>query len=464
MKNIHKEENDFARMNGVKLPLTTGEPESIQAPLSVYEENAPEEFVSKKQTWEQPWPKAILVGGGLFLVVALLGSMLHGTIQAINSSSTNKNNTPTTNTAINTDSLPDKEEEETTGEMKTKLALTTQLNQLSYLKNKSTATPKPSVVASPPRTLPQTRSSSYEASPPPSYRPAPQPAAVIRPVPRAIAPVTPATPSNPYEAWENAGNIGSWGGVTVASTSTPTPTPVPTAVATADLPRGGLGAAPTSVSSSSSSSMPNILAGTRVKGTMIHPVTWSDNVKAAQTASIKLSKDLRDRHNKIVVPKGSIILAKVNQTSDSGLVMMSATAAQIYQGDVTIEKQLPEGSLMILGGGGGVLQAKMRYPDPWRQNTTTTAAFAGIAKAAEIANRPESQSSFSNNGGNYQSSYTSSRANSFVGAFEGVASSLAAQSQLGMQQKMRRLDSQKSFFLIDTGTSVQVLVKNSFSL
>lgn len=480
-ENIDEFDNeDFAAMNGIS---SNSRPSNTTS----YQEAAPEEFITRRNTWQQPWPKAVLVGSAILAVVAALGSMLHGTTEAFNGTVTSKKNS--SSSAASSQTPKTDPNSNTEGDKDAKIALTTQLNELRNQKSQTDSTPiapptpTPSVenplpVRAHSRTIsydpPQERV--YHPVPRPTYQPpVPRKIAVYHPPPppvplRRAAPLAQSTSSliDPTQAWTDAGNAGTWG--TIASAS------VPNGSKSLDMPIGGPTSPPaildnksvdkqTEVNASSSNDL-NVRAGTRVKGVFLVPLSWAGSNGSSssieQVASIELREDLLDKYGAKVLPFGSIIIAKITRATSTGIVTMIATSAQTPHGD---DKSLPENVVSILGKNGGVLRARVELPANGR-NSLGTAIYAGINKGAEVLNRPTSglSSSYTGYGGGAQSFSFNSKNNVLAGVAEGVAGAMLEQGMQRQQQRMQSRGFQEPTYSIKQGTNVEIRVNQSFSL
>jgi len=563
---------DFAQMNGI----SSKNPEMPPA-TSSYQDAAPEEFLTRRNTWEQPWPKALLVGSGILGFVFVLGSMLHGTTDAFNGAVGNSKNPAAQSSTVDSRQVSKAKETDTDGDKDAKVALTTQINDLRNQKQQTepTLTPSPlptaSVESDAPGTLPLRikglpRALPDDAPPQRVYRSTPsQKVPPIRESPflkRAeVAPLDSA------QAWAEASNAGTWrgsglpqsgnaygsdsasvgieqrissAGQFVASPNVDsvdsvaggsTALTVPLAVKSKSLQSGdrrGRGALsggqgekslcrspatwfqapgfihgeeetfiergsaqinntsdsqapafkygvspllpapcplPLTDNGASHSAEPNIPAGTRVKGVITAPITWSGNdgnsSPIEQVASIQLRENLTDSSGQVVLPDGSVVIAKITRATTSGLVTMVAMSAQTPQGD----KSLPDNGVLVLAQGGRVIRAKVELPGN-TGDSLGTAIYAGINKGAETINRPTSGSSsgYSGYGGGFQSFNFNSKNNVLAGVAEGVTGSLVQSGMARTQQRMQRLQSESPTYLIKEGTNVELCFNQSIPL
>lgn len=494
---------DFAQMNGI----SSKNPEMPPA-TSSYQDAAPEEFLTRRNTWEQPWPKALLVGSGILGFVFVLGSMLHGTTDAFNGAVANSKNPAAQSSTVDSRQGSKAKETDTDGDKDAKVALTTQINDLRNQKQQTEPTPTPSPLptASVESDAPGTLPLRIKRLPPALPDDAP-PQRVYRSTPSQEVPTqrespflkrAEVAPLDSAQAWAEASNAGTWrgsglpqsgnaygsdsasvgieqrissAGQFVASPNVDsvdsvaggsTALTVPLAVKSKSLQSGDNGAG---YNGASHSAEPNIPAGTRVKGVITAPITWSGNdgnsSPIEQVASIQLRENLTDPSGQVVLPNGSVVIAKITRATTSGLVTMVAMSAQTPQGD----KSLPDNSVLVLAQGGRVIRAKVELPGN-TGDSLGTAIYAGINKGAETINRPTSGSSsgYSGYGGGFQSFNFNSKNNVLAGVAEGVTGSLVQSGMARTQQRMQRLQSESPTYLIKEGTNVELCFNQSIAL
>lgn len=486
--------HEFAAMNGVQLDAFSQtlprENNTNQVQRKELEEKTaePEEIITTRQTWQQPWLKALVIGGGIFTVVAFIGGMVGTTISAINTSGAKKQQ------STEIAKSPESAELDDNGRMKTDIALTSQKGELKNL-NQQSPQPIPSsttpvtVKAQPQAPTPQPRPQPVRYQPQPvRYQPQPpsQPRIVYRSIPapqltpqisqrvsqppRLSAPIaTPVTKPNvdPMQQWLAAANIGSYG-----SNSEIDDSPTSTPVADANKIQGGSGLVKVSNTSNPSSSTQyqnqnidysgkRVLVGTHVEGSLETPVAWGGSSgQINQNYLIRLTQPLKAFDGTEVLPTGSYIVAQING-NESGFVQMKAVSALINSNGTTAEKSLPENSVLILSKSGKLLQAKSKRGSDLG-SILLTSVLSGVAKAAEIENRPTSQTSI--NSLSVSTVTTNDSKNLAAGFAEGSLNELVQRIQSENQQRLQQIQSEPKVFVIDSGTSVQIFVNQTISL
>ncbi|TVP62427.1 MAG: hypothetical protein EA343_10970 [Nodularia sp. (in: Bacteria)] len=485
----NSQQNDFAAMNGVDIEAETPEqPTELQKEIP-----EPEEIITTRGISQQPLVKAIVVGGGIFLVVGFIGLIANTALTALNTSNSGNIQQPQPKE-------PDIFEvpQEDDGQTKTALALTTQKGELQSI-NKLAPTPEtsekpeptPTPVATPaPPPLPQSQPVTVQRQPPPPQPPTanlyrstrasspqiqplrPQPQSQIQPQiqPQPITPtVTPSAKPDvdPMQQWIAVSNIGHYG------SSEPIDF---TSLASNDLKefegiQGGSGnkfvdkqVSNQNLNSNPGHSGKRVLVGSHVEGSLETPIAWSRNTTQQENQNylIRLTKPLQAFDSTEVLPVGSYIVAKLSSSNESGYVQMHAVSALINTDGRTEEKSIPENSVLILGKNGKLLKAKSQRGNELG-GSLMASVLTGVAKAAEIQNRPNSQSTINSLG---VSTVTTSNddKNLVAGFAEGSLNEMVRRMQTSNQQRLQQMQSEPVVFVLESGTSVQLFVNQSISL
>ncbi len=482
---------DFAHLNGI-----SSTSQELPPTATSTQEPPPEEFVTRRNTWEQPWPKALLVGSGILGFVAVLGSMLHGTTEAFNDAVVNQKTTASVSSTTDSRQASKAKETDTDGDKDAKVALTTQINELRNQKQHPDSTPAPSPLPTasvePDEPIVQSNQRIRRLPPvaqaadvpdQPVYRPTPQ--QLVQPGRESPHERAEFAPIDPNQAWAQASNVGTWGGVALhqkgnASGSDIASSGIEQRISSAgqfvasvapqnvDSVAGGPRAqrVPLSVTSQPKhpdsngigsngigsngigsngvgsngigsngigfNGKPNILAGTRVLGMITAPLAWSGN--DSNSAPIEQVASIQLREN-LTDSDGQVVLP------DKSVVIAKITRAT-NSGVVTMvamsaqtplgDKSFPPNSVLVLAQGGGVLRAKVELPGNIGDNFGT-ALYAGINKGAETINRPSSGSSSGSSG--YGGGFQSFNFTSKNNVLAGVAEGLTGAM---MQSSMAR--------------------------
>ena len=133
------QENKFAQMNGVVFEEKSSKSSDDNQP-----QLDPEQMVTTRESWRQPWVRITLVSGLIFILIAFLFGMINQGMEAVNSA-----NKPDLDSQPRpkADNYVVSDRENQTGELKTKIALTSQERELQDLKAQPTPQPTPTPIA-----------------------------------------------------------------------------------------------------------------------------------------------------------------------------------------------------------------------------------------------------------------------------------------------------------------------------
>lgn len=465
----------------------------------------------KTPIWASPWAKLLLVGGVTLLTIVSVGLILNNSMNGANTKAPHS-----TMREANPTPLPTVEEKN--GELQTKVALTTQVQELENL-NKQAAKPKPAttkakVIAKPSahsiviaKSLPLPTQSLVVTQPvsQPKVRSTTWTPATVPPVPprtSVVSSVQPAATPDPMEQWLTAANIGSYGTVSIGNTSraagsnstdntvsdqyqaTDTQTDS-TADDGGSLASGGAGERKNGAMADESSyrsftpprakpvqsldnskyqavnySLKNLIVGTKAKAKLQTPIAWSGELQNPnQNFLIQLSEPLKASDGSMAFNKGTFLVARVDAATDTGLLQMSAVSVLSTQNNQTIESPLPQGAILILGKSGKPLQAKAQRNNG-DHNKVGAALLSGLSNVAGLSNQPSFQSVFSGNG--YSTTTTNRDPNYLAGFGAGTAQEILRQVQDLRQQ--RQALSVEPIFILNQNASVQIFVNQSVRL
>ncbi|MBD2531908.1 hypothetical protein H6G97_20895 [Nostoc flagelliforme FACHB-838] len=488
------EPNKFAEMNGV---ILDDDASKTQQEKEAQQEAAePEQIITTRQTWQHPSLKFIVIGSSILLGVMFFAGMINSGINAINSPVENQVQTDS-KTSKSAKKVDVSHTEQETGNIKTAMALTTQKGELNEFNQSQPKSEQPQKVTPSPVTttvVTQERRLPPQPLPQPRTIPQSQPTIIYRsqpsipvskatkvvlpqsqPAPRkVITPVTPVTPSpkqslDPMQQWIAVANVGNYG-------SSGTTDSIAEELPDSEGIQGGLGVVKVQKSNkpvSDSDIVPNqninyntkrVLIGSRAEGKLETPIAWGSRSESQvnQNYLIQLSKPLKAFDGTEVLPTGSYIVARPNNLNDSGLIQMQAVSALINVNGSTEEKNIPENSILILGENGKMLKAKSTRGSDI-SGSFMASVLSGVAKAAEIQNRPTSQSTINSIG--VSTVTTSNDDKDLVAGFaEGSLNEMVRRMQASNQQRIQQIQSEPKAFVVESGTSVQIFVNQTVSL
>ena len=217
-----------------------------------------------------------------------------------------------------------------------------------------------------------------------------------------------------------------------------------------------------------------LTVGASVNGKMITYAIWSryQNNNSFQKSTnfsffekfiIELSKSLNTPDGFVVLPKGSRIVAQINNVHRGGLIELQATQL-LMNGQEYI---LPPNSITIRGDGGKPLVASRLNSKKGEiaRRDAQTFAVGSLAKVGKVLNQPKEQQISTRSGLGGTNSFSSIRRNreNILGAvLEGGFEPLTQEIIKRNQQALQKIQQQENVWYVKAGTNVQVFVNQSF--
>ncbi|MBC1280261.1 hypothetical protein GNF10_31020 [Nostoc sp. UCD121] len=460
---LDKKDKDFAAMNGVSIQLES---------LADTEAPEPEEITTTRTIPQNPLLKMAVIGGIILIFIMIVGGLINGSMNALNFSTT-KIESP----KISLEAIEEPVKDET-GQNKTALALTSQNVEFKKIRDQkaqaeATAAPSPTftpvtVAPAPTRTIPQRTQPvtvSRNPFPPrintsvrrslPVIQPQPQPKQVARVIPNASSAVK-TQPLDPMQQWLAVANVGSFSSSVNSDDEQLNPSEI----------KGGIGSS-TEIKNQTTAQTTDyntkrILVGSTTEGRLETPIFWGTNDDIGQNYLIKISLPLKASDGSEVLPTGSYLVAQLTNSNGSGFAQLRGVSVLINSDGNTQEKKLPENAVLIMSKNGSFLKAESRKGSNLGGDLMS-AVIAGVAKAAEIQNRPTSQTNISSSG--FSSSTTTNDDKNITSAFgEGAFNNLLEGIKASNQSRSGQLNSQEKVFVIDAGQTVQIFVNQTISL
>jgi hypothetical protein len=464
---IEIEEKDFAAMNGAK---TYKANDSIQP-----EQNpAPEEIVTARTVSQSPLLKMGVVALICSLFVIIIGALIGNSMNVLNFSK-GIVQPPKAN-----EQTPLAEPENETGKDKTALALTSQSNELRQIRDHSPSpTPTNSSIPAPiapvtPTMQPVQRGQrSYPVATQPTAprtfptarreQPQPQPQPKIaQPVRQSQEPRPQSIPQgniakiDPNQQWLIAANAGSFSSSGDESDEEPTTTKMKGI-------EGGAGGAEQVVQNTTTDyNAKRVLVGSTAEGRLETPLAWGAGDTGSQNYLVKVSKPLKASDGSEVLPVGAYLVVQLAQSNGSGFAKLRGVSVLVNSNGDTQEKPLPPNAVLIMASDGGFLKAESRRGSNLGNNFIG-AIVAGVAKAAEVQNRPITQITSNSNG--FSTSSTTNDQKDLSAAFgEGAFNSILDNIKSSNVARSQQLSGREEVFVIDAGRSVQIFINQTISL
>ncbi|AVH63957.1 hypothetical protein [Nostoc sp. 'Peltigera membranacea cyanobiont' N6] len=462
-------EQDFAAMNGAKSSQIN---ESIQP-----EENpAPEEIVTTRTVSQSPLLKGGVIALICLLFVTIIGALLGNSLNVLKFSS---GNVQTTKKEVQTTSV---EPENETGKDKTALALTSQNYELKQIRDQKvspTPTSSPAAiapVAAPMQPVRQVRQTYPVVKQPPSprsyqqsRREQPQPRQISRELqsqPRITPRSQQSSPTisqaqalkpklDPTQQWLLAANAGSFrSSVDESESEKP--------IKTTGIEGGTGGATQVAQNTIINYNAKRVIVGSTAEGRLETPIAWGTGDAGNQNYLVKLTKPLKASDGRDVLPVGAYLVVQLAESNGSGFAKLRGVSVLVNINGDTQEKQLPENAVLIMAKDGGFLKAESRRGSNLGNNFIS-AIVAGVAKAAEVQNRPITQ--VSNNSNGFSTSSTTNDQKDLSAAFgEGAFNSVLDNIKSSNVARSQQLSGREEVFVIDVGKPVQIFVNQTISL
>lgn len=286
-------------------------------------------------------------------------------------------------------------------------------------------------------------------------QPQPQPKQVARVIPNASSAVK-TQQLDPMQQWLAVANVGSFSSSVNSDDEQLNPSGI----------KGGIGSS-TEVKNQTTAQTTDyntkrILVGSTTEGRLLTPIFWGANDDIGQNYLIKISLPLKASDGSEVLPTGSYLVAQLTNANGSGFAQLRGVSVLINSDGNTQEKKLPENAVLIMSKNGSFLKGESRKGSNLGSDLMS-AIIAGVAKAAEIQNRPTSQTNISSNG--FSSSTTTNDDKNITSAFgEGAFNNILEGIKASNQSRSGQLNSQEKVFVIDAGQTVQIFVNQTISL
>ena len=223
--------------------------------------------------------------------------------------------------------------------------------------------------------------------------------------------------------------------------------------------------------------------GESVKGKLLTPLIWSKhqsknsfqqskNKSKSENFIIELEQPLNTRDGFVVLPKGSQVVAQINNVNQGGLVELQATQVLINGQEYILPPNAIRGAspfraIAIRGNKGKPLIASRLNSKKGEvaRRDAQTFAVGSLAKVGKVLNQPKEQQISTSSGFGGTNSFSSvrrNRENIFGAVLEGGFEPLTQQILKRNQQALQELRKQEDVWYVKAGTNVQVFVNQSF--
>ncbi|MDZ8064438.1 MAG: hypothetical protein RMY64_02190 [Nostoc sp. DedQUE08] len=479
----------------------------------------PQEVQTKQALSSNPFAKLGLVGAATLAIVLVGGVFLSQLFSGSNQKPKTIVSPPVQEQP--TDESISQQMEAQVDTLKTKLALTEQAQmvkdaqqQLRIAKSTPTvalrqpsvsqkAIPTPPPTAYVPRTVTVERIIRVPTSQPSRSPQLP----VVNPTQPVVnvAPVTPPSPPSPFAEWARLAKLGSYGQVNPSNQPTsniatlePATNAPPQQEATNPNPEQNTPqpensavsqAQPQGEKSVAVGSSAKAVLATAIFGETTNKSGGGDAEEAKNVFVIRLKEPLKSTDGAIALPANTEFLAEIGSLSEQGLLQMNVVKVISQNNGNRTERSLPNNAIILRGTQGKPLIAN-KYPGQSSSIASMDAGLfvlGGIAKAAELVNRPDTRvlplyggnlsnidsngnpiendnnGNNGNNGNNngYVTGYTTiteNKRNLAAGVLEGGMNSVVPQIAQRNQQAIAQMSQQGGVWFLAAGTNIEIYV------
>lgn len=202
-----------------------------------------------------------------------------------------------------------------------------------------------------------------------------------------------------------------------------------------------------------------IAPGQQIDGILNTPIFWVEDLELAeqpQRFAIEISQPLLDLSGEVYISQGSLLIAQLKNTSQSGMVILEIKGAITpSRGILEIDPDI----LSITNNTGSPLIA-VSQSQRGRKQSRNLSVMAGLSKVGQLLNRADSTTRYSSFGSS-SSIETNRDANILGGILEGTFGELHRQTVEVESKELEKILDRPSVWMIPSGTSVRVLVNNS---
>ncbi|MEL6779677.1 MAG: hypothetical protein AAFO06_20750 [Cyanobacteria bacterium J06597_16] len=209
--------------------------------------------------------------------------------------------------------------------------------------------------------------------------------------------------------------------------------------------------------------MQSLIAGGHASGELATPVVL-DNEGVEDRFLVVLADPLVDNAARVAIPAGSIVVVKIDRTSEDGLVQMSATQAIWEEQGFQRELVLPSRTLLIRGNEGDPLIAES-YGDSGGDIAAMDMgqfALGAIRRVGELYTRSDSR--VQTGDGTTIITESNPSPNILAGALEGGSEAILDSISERNQRAIEKLEQRPRIPYIPAGRTVQVFVNQSMQM
>jgi hypothetical protein len=210
-----------------------------------------------------------------------------------------------------------------------------------------------------------------------------------------------------------------------------------------------------------------IQIGTTTKGEIVVPMIWTKNDKNQRRFAVRSHKDIRSTNNRVIFPKGSILIADVDSVSKTNKLVQHSVTAIVYtdkSGRVK-QQQIPQGVISIQAEDNKPLiaQALSDKGKTIAQQDILIGLLGAAGRAGEVFNQNQSQSSIFTSNGNFNSQVITSKANKpniLAAAVEGFFKPMSQRLTQRADKASSEISNSPDVAILPVNTKVSIFFNN----
>jgi hypothetical protein len=210
-----------------------------------------------------------------------------------------------------------------------------------------------------------------------------------------------------------------------------------------------------------------IQIGTTAKGDVVVPLIWTQEDKNRGRFAVRSQEDIRSTNNRVIFPKGSILIADVDSVSKTNKLVQHSVVGIVYKdkfGRVK-QQQIPQGVISIQTEDNKPLiaQALSDKAKAIAQQDILIGLLGAAGRAGEVFNQNQSQSSIFTSNGNFNSQVITSKANKpniLAAAVEGFFKPMSQRLSQRADKASSEISNSPDVAILPVNTKVSIFFNN----
>ncbi|AFZ01216.1 hypothetical protein Cal6303_2196 [Calothrix sp. PCC 6303] len=210
-----------------------------------------------------------------------------------------------------------------------------------------------------------------------------------------------------------------------------------------------------------------IQIGTTAKGDVVVPLIWTQQGKNGVRFAVRSHEDIRSTNNRVVFPKGTILIVDVDAISEENKLVQNNVTAIIFTDKFARiqQQQIPQGVISIQAENQKPLIAKsmMDKGQAIAQQDILIGLLGAAGRAGEVFNQNQSQSSIVTSNGNFNSQVITSKANKpniLAAAVEGFFKPMSQRLSQRADKASSEISNSPDVAILPVNTKVSIFFNN----